>query len=82
MSGANLLNTYIDRLATLEREKKQVSELVKDLKTEAKSEGFDPDALAEVVRRMLFDEDKVAKLKEKAELAKLYAEKLGQLTLF
>ena len=76
------LDKYIERLTTLEREKKQVADLVKDLKAEAKSTGFDPDALAEVVRRILWDEDKVAKAKEKAEAAKLYAEKIGQLNLF
>jgi uncharacterized protein (UPF0335 family) len=76
------LESYIERLTTLEREKKQVADLVRDLKAEAKSTGFDPDALAEVVRRVLWDEDKVAKAKEKAEAAKLYAEKIGQLNLF
>jgi uncharacterized protein (UPF0335 family) len=76
------LESYIERLTTLEREKKQVADLVRDLKAEAKSTGFDPDALAEVVRRILWDEEKIAKAKEKAESAKLYAERIGQLNLF
>ena len=76
------LDKYIERLTTLEKEKAQVTDLIKDLKAEAKSTGFDADAIQELVRRMLWDEAKVAKAKEKAEAAKLYAEKIGQLNLF
>ena len=36
------LNGYIDSLVSLEREKKTVTGLVKDLKQEAKSAGYDP----------------------------------------
>ena len=60
------LSSYIDRLMQLELERKENSEMIKDLKTEAKGSGFDAEALAEVVRRKMWDEKKKAKAKEKA----------------
>ena len=76
------LNGYIDRLVSLEREKKTVTGLVKDLKQEDKSAGYDPEAITEVCNRILWDEKKKEKARAKAEMARLYAEKIGQLALF
>lgn len=76
------LSSYIDRLMQLEIERKENSEMIKELKTEAKSSGFDPEALAEVVRRKMWDEKKKAKAKEKDTAARLYAKEIGQLHLF
>jgi len=76
------LSSYIDRLVTLEMEKKENAEMIKELKTEAKSSGFDAAALAEVVRRKLWDEKRKTKAKEKDNAARLYAKEIGQLHLF
>jgi len=76
------LDSYIDRMFSLEKEKKQATDMIKDLKSEAKSNGFDSEAISEVVKRRLMDEKKIAKLREKAETARMYAEKIGQLNLF
>ena len=59
-----------------------VIEMIKELKTEAKSSGFDAAALAEVVRRKLWDEKRKTKAKEKDNAARLYAKEIGQLHLF
>lgn len=76
------LSSYVNRLMQLELERKENSEIIKELKTEAKSSGFDPDALAEVVRRKMWDEKKKTKAKEKDNAARLYAREIGQLHLF
>lgn len=76
------LDSYIKRLTELEREKATTGSIIKELKGEIKSVGYDPDAISEVVRRILWDEKKIAKAREKAETARLYAERIGQLTLF
>ena len=60
------LDSYIDRMFSLEKEKKQATDMIKDLKSEAKSNGFDSEAISEVVKRRLMDEKKIAKLREKA----------------
>jgi uncharacterized protein (UPF0335 family) len=76
------LQSYIDRLVSLNKEKKQVGELMKELKSEAKSNGFDPVAMEELVRRILASEETMKKRKEKDDLARVYAKALNQLNLF
>ena len=76
------LSSYIDRLVTLEMEKKENAEMIKELKTEAKSSGFDTSALSDVVHRKLLDEKRKTKVKAKEKAARLYARELGQLDLF
>jgi len=76
------IGSYIDRLHALEKEKIQAAEMIKELKAEAKSNGFDAEAIAEVVKRMMMKEERLKKLREKEEAARLYAENKGQLNLF
>jgi len=76
------LASYVERLTSLEEEKKDVLGHIKELKAEAKSTGYDPAALAEVVKRKMMDDDKKKKAAQKAEIARLYAKEIGQLQLF
>ena len=76
------LQSYIDRLVSLNKEKKQVGELMKELKSEAKSNGFDPRAMDDLVSRILASEETMKKRKEKDDLARVYAKALNQLNLF
>lgn len=82
MESNTALQSYVDRLVSLNKEKKQVGELMKELKSEAKANGFDPAAMDEFVRRILANEETLKKNKDKVELAKVYAKALGQLSLF
>lgn len=76
------ITSYIDRLYSLENEKQQAAEMIKELKAEAKSNGFDAEAIAEVVKRMMMKEERLKKLRAKEDAARLYAESKGQLRLF
>ena len=76
------LSSYVDRLIQLEEEKKEASGLIKELKSEIKSSGYDVEGLAEFVRRKMMDDDKKKKAKRKFEAARLYAREMGQLDLF
>lgn len=81
MDNTNL-NSFVERLVNLEREKKQLSEMISEVKTEAKNTGLDPDAVSLVVSRFMADESKVEKMKARMEAARLYAESIGQASLF
>ena len=76
------LQSYIDRLVNLCGERRLISESIGDLRREAASNGFDGDALTEIVKRVLMDEDRVARAKQRDEIARVYAETLGQGSLF
>lgn len=81
MDNANL-QSYVDRLVKLTTERKQLSEFISDLKSEAKSNGFDPGALDEIVGRIVAKEELLRRRKEREEIARVYAEAIGQLSLF
>ncbi len=76
------LQSYIDRLVGLNKEKKQILDMIKDLKTESKSNGFDPTAMEELVKRILASEETLKKRREKEDLARIYAKALNQINLF
>lgn len=82
MESNTALQSYVDRLVGLNKEKKQITDMMKDLKTEAKSNGFDPAAMEELVKRILASEEALKKNKDKADLAKVYANAIGRLSLF
>lgn len=82
MSDNASIKSFVERICNLEREKKQLSEVISEAKTEAKSSGLDIAAITEVVRRIMADEDKVEKMKAKLDAARLYAENIGQGQLF
>ena len=81
MDNANL-QSYIDRLVKIKQEQRQLAELLSDVKAEAKSNGYDTGALDEIVSRIIAKEELLKRRKEREEIAKVYAEAIGQLTLF
>ena len=91
MDNTNL-KSYIDRLVKLKTEQRQLAEFtsevkaeVNEVKAEAKSNGFDVGALGEIVSRIVAKEEILKKRKEREEreeIAKVYAEAIGRLSLF
>jgi uncharacterized protein (UPF0335 family) len=68
------LRLLIERIETLEAEKKGIADDIKDVYTEAKSAGFDPKAMKQVVR--LRKKEKAEREAEEA-MIDLYKEALG-----
>lgn len=68
------LRLLIERIETLEAEKKGIADDVKDVYGEAKSAGFDPKAMKQVVR--LRKKEKAEREAEEA-MIDLYKEALG-----
>jgi uncharacterized protein (UPF0335 family) len=77
-----ILKSYVDRLVQLAKEKKELAELNADVKAEAKSKGYDVAALDKIVSRIMAKEDSRKRQKACDEIALVYAEALGQLSLF
>lgn len=71
------LKAYVDRIIKLEEEKKEISEMIKEIYTEAEGQGYNKDALKLVVKQELKPADMVI-LGE----ANFYLESLGKLPLF
>lgn len=72
----NQLKTIVDRIEALEDDRAIIAEGIKDIYTEAKSNGFDPKILKQIVALRRKDAAKVAE--EKVLLA-TYMEALGML---
>ena len=68
------LRLLIERIETLESEKKGIADDIKDVYTEAKSAGFDPKAMKQVVR--LRKKEKAEREAEEA-MIDLYKTALG-----
>jgi uncharacterized protein (UPF0335 family) len=68
------LRLLIERIETLEAEKKGIADDIKDVYAEAKSAGFDPKAMKQVVR--LRKKEKAEREAEEA-MIDLYKEALG-----
>ncbi len=69
-------------MVKLKMEQRQLAEFLSDVKLEAKSNGFDVGALDEVVARIVAKEELLKKRKEREEIARVYAEAIGQMSLF
>lgn len=54
------LKSYFERIERLEEDKKAVSDDIKDVYAEAKSNGFDPKIIRELIRERKQDADKLA----------------------
>ena len=81
MDNTNL-QSYVDRLVKLKTEQRQLAEFTSEVKAEAKSNGFDAGALDEIVSRIVAKEELLKKRKEREEIARVYAEAIGQMSLF
>jgi uncharacterized protein (UPF0335 family) len=60
--GDNQLKSILARINTLEDEKKQISDDIKDVYAEAKGNGMNPKALRVIVRKQRADAKKAAEL--------------------
>lgn len=76
--ASDQLRSVIERIETLEDERNVVSEYLKEVYSEAKSNGFDPKSIRKLVSIRKKDRDKV--LEDKAML-ELYAAAIGCLDL-
>lgn len=71
---ADQLRAFVERLERLEEEKKSIAGDIKDVYTEAKSNGFDTKVLRKVVSLRKQDRDERI---EHEEILALYLEQLG-----
>lgn len=55
--AADQLRLFIERIERLEEEKKGMQDDIKDVYLEAKSGGYDPKAMRQIVRRRKMDRD-------------------------
>jgi uncharacterized protein (UPF0335 family) len=74
--AAGQLKAFVQRLERLDEEKRDISEQIKDVMAEAKSEGFDTKTLREVLKIRRMDAQERA---ERAETLELYLHALGDL---
>lgn len=81
MDNSNLQG-FIDRMVKLKREAKEITEVLAEVKAEAKSTGFDVGAIEEIVARIIAKEELLKKRKQRDEMARAYAEAIGQMSLF
>lgn len=73
VSGQKLA-AFMDRIRRLEEEKKAAADDIKDVYSEAKSLGFEPSIIREILRLEKID---MQKAREKLELLELYASSAG-----
>jgi len=72
--SAAQLKQYIERVETLEEEKKEVSDQIKDVYAEAKGTGFDTKTMKQIIR--LRKKSRDARMEEEA-LLETYKQALG-----
>lgn len=74
--GDNRLKSVLARINTLEDEKKQISDDIRDVYAEAKGNGMNPQALRVIVRKQRADQKKAAQLQAEVDA---YMAALGML---
>lgn len=68
------LRQFIEKLENLEQEKAQLSEVIREVLSEAKNEGFDPKIMRQILRMRKMKKNELA---EQEELLELYRQALG-----
>jgi len=68
------LKLLFERIERMEEEKKGIAEDIRDIYTEAKSRGYDPKIMRQIVRLRAMDTDK---RKEQQSLIDVYASAIG-----
>lgn len=76
-NAAPQLKSYLDRVETLEEQKKVIADDIKDVFLEAKGNGFDVKALKAIIRERKQDKDKLA---EHEAIVETYKVALGMLS--
>ena len=75
--AADRLRSFVERLERLADEKAEIADAIKDVKAEAKGEGFDLTTLNEILRLRRM---KPADRSEREELLEIYKAALGMLS--
>ena len=75
-TSANQLKLFIEKIERLEEEKSELLETIREVYSEAKSVGFDPKIMKQVVR---FRKMKREDYEEQEELLDIYKHALGML---
>ena len=75
-NSANQLKSFVERVERLSEEKKSITDDIRDVYAEAKSNGFDCKALREVVKLRRLDKEKLQEFEETVET---YRHALGDL---
>ena len=78
-NSKTLVESYTQRLETLELERRSFGDDIRELCAEAKGKGLDPKALKAIVRRKLMTVEQREALKEHQETVDTYAAALGML---
>jgi uncharacterized protein (UPF0335 family) len=74
--AADQLRSYIERIEKLEEEKRAIAEDIKEVKAEAKGNGFDAKIITKIVALRRMDRDK---RREEQAILDLYMDALGML---
>ncbi|MDG1438639.1 MAG: DUF2312 domain-containing protein [Emcibacteraceae bacterium] len=74
--AADALKSFIERIERLEEEKKAMADDIKDIYGEAKSTGFDPKIMRQIVRIRKMDE---TERQEQEALLDVYTHALGMI---
>jgi uncharacterized protein (UPF0335 family) len=71
----DLLKSYVQRIANLHQQKREIQEDIKDIYVVVKSAGYDPKIVRSIIKRMEEDPQKRA---EREELIQIYLDALGE----
>ncbi len=74
--AGDALKQYIEKIERLEREKAEVSELIREVFAEAKGNGFEPKVMRQIVKERKMDK---TELDEQETLLMMYKRALGML---
>jgi uncharacterized protein (UPF0335 family) len=69
------LKSYVQRIANLHQQKREIQDDIKDIYVEVKSAGYDPKIVRSIIKRMEEDPQKRA---EREELIQIYLDALGE----
>lgn len=69
-NAAKQLLSYVHRIERTEEEKKEISEVLKDLYSEAKANGYDVKALKAIIKMRKQDPEEVQQLEEAIDIYK------------
>lgn len=72
----NQLRLFIEKIERLEEEKNDLQENIKEVYAEAKSSGFDPKIMKQIIKLRKMKEEDVS---EQEELLEIYKQALGML---
>lgn len=73
--AANQLRQFIERIERLEEDRKGIANDIKDILSEAKSSGFEPKIIRQILKLRKMDD---AERQEQEELLQVYLDALGE----